>query len=890
MRYRRLFDLRLGDNARVDAEMDREIETHLAMRAADLERAGLSPDEARAEARRRFGNFDDARTRLHAAARQREASMRQRDRFGSFVADVRYALRQARRAPGFTALSVATLALGIGATTTMFTLVDSVLLRPLPFAHPERLVMLYGADSAKNEVRMVSSADWLDWRRARSLESSALFSFPYRQGVVVGDSAVRVNATSVSGEFFAVLSPRFVAGRAFTNDEVQAGEPVAVISEGLWRRNYGADPRLDAPFRTAGRPLKIVGVVANGAEFPAENDVWIPTPITLRTDPTRINVNWQLVARLRPGVSGTAAAAELSTIARGIVASDPTASYDHGVSTEPLAESIVGPVSLYLALLMGVVLCVLLIVCANVAASSLARASVRSREMAVRTSLGAGRSRLVQQLLIEHVMLALLGGVLGLVVASVSLRGILALWGGQIPRANEVAMDLRVFAFALAVSLLAGTLAGTIPSLRMTRVSLRAILSSAGRTSASGGRNLAGASLVSLEIALAVLLLTGAALLIRSFRAVVGRDIGFDTNVATAEAALWGPTYARDSLRRFAYWESLINEFEHIPGVKAVGVGNWIPLGMTGQGFIDVAGRDVGGAGAVYRAVSQGFFSALRMPLVAGRLFDKTDGPGTQRVVVINHAMATKFWPGENPIGKLVRARSMESGDHGGTAPWLTVIGVVGDVRGYGLESDVAPEMYVYYRQAAAWRSNVMTALVRGSGRASSLLAEMQKRAHGIDPKVAVDVGTLEVRLRHRLAQRTLTMSLLAGLAGIALVLAALGIYGVLSYAVTRRTRELAVRAALGARPGQLLELVITSGLRVVVVGLAFGITAAFWLMRMLESLLVDVSPLDPVSFAGAIAVLFTVSLAAIVIPAVRATRLDPMIALQAECRTVGVE
>jgi len=883
MRYRRLFDLRLGDNARVDAEMDREIETHLAMRAADLEREGMSPQQARDEARRRFGNFDDARARLHAAARHREASMRQRDRFGSFASDVRYALRQASRSPTFTALAVATLALGIGATTTMFTLVYAVLLRPLPFAHPERLVKIYGADSAKHAIQLVSAADWLDWRHAQSLESSALYSFPGRLGIIIGDSAVRVTSETVTGAFFKTISPRFAAGRGFTNDEVDAGQGRVVISERMWRSSFGADPRLSTPLRTSARSFTIVGVVADGADFPAGTDVWMPRPFTLATDPGRLNVNWNLVGRLRPGVSMETAEAELSTIARGIRAGDPTALYDYGASTQSLSESIVGPASLYLRMLMGVVVCVLLIVCANVAASSLGRAAARMRELAVRTSLGAARSRLVQQLLIEHVLLAVIGGAVGLFIAWASLRGILSLWGGQIPRANEVSMDARVFTFAMAVSLIAGALAGTIPAMRLTRVALRDVLSSGGRTFAAGGRNLAGSSLVSLEIALAVLLLTGAALLIRSFRSVVGRDIGFDTNVATAEAMLTGPRYSRDSLRRFAYWESLIGEFERIPAVQAVGLANWIPLGITGQGFIDVEGHEPTEGGAIYRTVSSGFFAALRMPLVAGRLFDANDGPGTQRVVVVNRAMATKYWPGQTPIGRRVRARSQEAGPNGTPASWLTVIGVVGDVRGYGLETDVVPEMYVYYRQAPAWRTNLMTVLVRGSGRASTLLPEMRRRAHGVDPHLAVDVGTLDIRLRHTLAQRTLTTSLLSGFAGIALLLAALGIYGVLSYAVAQRTRELAVRAALGARPPQLLGLVVAAGLRVVVVGLACGVAAAFWLMRMLEALLVEVSPLDPISFVGAIGVLFAVSMAAIIIPALRATRLDPMIALQAE-------
>jgi putative ABC transport system permease protein len=882
MRYRRLFDLRLGGNARVDAEMDREIEAHLAMRAADLEREGLSPAEARDEARRRFGNFDDARERLHAAARQREATMRQRDRFGSFVADLRYAIRQARRAPGFTALTIATLALGIGATTTMFTLLDRVLLRPLPFSHPEQLVRLQGLDSAKNKIETVSSADWLDWRLARSISSSAIYSIPFRLDVVAGDSAIRVDADGVSSDFFKVLGARLVVGRGFTNDETDSGAPVAVVSERLWRNLLQADTHLGSPLRTPSRAYSVIGVVQSGQEFPAGTDVWI-TSIVAGKGGARVNVNWNLIARLQPGVSASTASTELTTFARGIRASDPTALYDYGAEAIPLAMALVGPAALYLKLLMGVVACVLLIVCANVAASSLARAAVRSREMAVRLSLGAARPRLIQQMLIEHMLLGLLGGVLGLFLAWAALRAILAQWGAQIPRASEVTMDVRVFVFTLLVSVLAGVLAGSLPAVRTTRVSLRMMLSAGGRTSASGGRGLAGASLVSLEIAIAVLLLTGAGLLIRSFRSVVGRDIGFDTNVATVDIGLGSPMYLQDSVRRAAYWETLIGDLERIPGVQAVGVSNWIPLGFTGQGFIDLQGREGTNIGAIYRMVSSGFFGTLRMPLIAGRLFNKEDGPATQRVVVVNQTMASKYWPGQNPIGKLVRARSMESGSKGSPAAWLTVIGVVGDVRTYGLESDARPEMYVYYRQAPAWRTLSMTALVRGSGRASSLLKEIQRRTRAIDPHLAIDIGTLDDRLRRTLATRTLTMSMLSGFAGIALILAAVGIYGVLSYAVTQRTRELAVRGALGAQPRQLLGLVLGAGLRVVIIGLAFGTAAAFWLMQMLESMLVGVSPVDPVSYAGAIAVLFVVSAAAIIIPALRATRLDPMIALQSE-------
>jgi len=879
--YRRLFDLRLGGRARADAEMDLEIESHLEMRVADLVRAGWSPEAARNEAMRRFGHFDTARRQLHTAARQRESAMRQRDWLGSLIADVRYALRQAKRAPGFTALAVATLALGIGASTTMFTLVEHVLLRPLPFPHPEQLVAVAGMDSSRNTVEMISSADWLEWRRAPSLQGSAIYSFPFRQGVVTPDSATRVSAEWVSGNFFEVLKPEFAIGRAFTEDEAVAQTPVVVISERLWRHMFSGDSRLRTPLRTGSRSYTIVGVVAQGREFPAGTDAWFPVGFTLATDPSRVNVNYLHMARMRPGATSAQLAAELTTIARGIRAADPSALYDYGASTTPLGQSVVGDASLYLILLMAVVLGVLLIVCANVAAAGMARAAARSREMAIRTSLGAVRGRLIQQLLVEHLCLGMIAGVIALFIAWASVRGILAVWGGQIPRAAEVSLDTGVFAFTLAMSVLSGMLAGVLPSLRVTRVSLSGMLSSGGRTAAKGGRNLAGASLVTGEIAVALLLLTGAALLIRSFRTVLGRDIGFNTNVATAEVALLGPTYA-DASRRYAYWDALIESYRAIPGVQAVGAANWIPLGLTGQTFIDINGRNVPGAGAVYRSVSEGFFRALDLPLASGRLFERQDGASAERVAVINRRLATLYWPTESPVGKQIRARGMESGPRGVPAPWLTIVGVVGDVRTYGLETEARPELYVMFRQTPS-RSNNMTVLVRGSIPASRLLREMRARASAIDPRLAVDVGTLDARLSATLAGRVLTMSLLTGFAGLALLLAALGIYAVLSYSVTQRTRELAVRSALGAQRAQLLLLVFRAGLRVVLLGMVFGVVAALALTRLLQSMLVEVDAIDPVSFFAAIIVLVVVAFVAILVPAVRATRLDPLIALQAE-------
>ncbi len=880
--YRRLVDLALGGRRRIDEEMDDEIDAHLEMRIADLVRAGMLPEDARAEAKRRFGDFEDARRRLHAAARQRDASVRHRDVLGSMLADLRSARRQARRAPGFTAIAIGTLALGLGATTAIFTLVERVVLRPLPFPRPEQLLSVSGLDSAGHETFTVSSADWLDWRGSPAMQASALYSIGFRQGIVAGDSATRLSAVRATGGLFGVLASRFVAGRPFTESDARDGSAVVVISERVWRQTFGADPALATPLRTATRAYKIVGVVASDQGFPDGVDVWFPVDFTLQPDPSRVNVNWFMIARRKADVTADQAWESLTGVARGIRERDPTALYDYGVTAQSLTNSVIGNVSSYFRMLIATAGVVLLIVCANVAASGMARAQTRAREMAVRSSLGAARSRLVQQMLLEHVWLGLIGGLLGLGLAWAAIRGVLAVWGDRIPRAGEVSMDARVFAFALGLSIVAGALSGVIPAVRVTRVSLSGVLQSGGRGAAAGGRNLAGASLVSLEIALALLLLTSAGLLVRSFRAVLSHDIGFDTNVATAEAALGGPLYETDSLRRYAYWNQLLAELRAIPGVQGAAVSQWIPLGLTGQGFVDVEGRDAGGMGAVYRTVSDDFFQTLRIPLVIGRTFGAEDGATTPRVAVINRVMAQRFFPGENPIGRRIRARSQEPQPHGRPAPWLTIVGVVGDIRTYGLESKARPEMYVDFRQTPR-RTTAMTALARGSGSAANLVGEIRRRARLVDPRVAVDVGTLDDRLHATLATRSLAMSLLSAFAAAAALLAALGIYGVLSFAVAQRTRELAVRSALGAPRSQLMTLVLGAGLKVSAVGLAFGIVGAAWLSSTIQSLLVDVTPLDPITYAGATLVLSIVVLAAILVPAVRATRMDPVIALQVE-------
>lgn len=879
--YRRILDLRPRGRRHVDAEMDREIDAHIQLRVDDLVREGMSPTAARAEAERRFGDFGEARQALHSAARQRAQTLRQRDLLGALAVDAKFALRQVRSSPGFASLVIATLAIGIGLTTAMFTLVERVLLRPLPFPHAEQLVALGSMDSLRQPIVVVSSADWQDWKReAKSLQSTAIYSLEGRMGIADADSATRVSARETSGNFFQTLGARFAVGRPFTEEEAQAQTPVVVVSEALWRRMLGADRSLSKPIRVGSRSYAVVGVVANGFDFPAGTEIWFADTFRPESGGMRNNINWLAIARLKAGVTRAAAAAELGAVARRIRTRDPVALYSYGVDVKSLGTTVVGGVARYLQLLMASVGFVLLIVCANVASATLGRGMVRAREMAVRASLGAGRGRLIRQLLIEHVMLALIGGAIGLALAWAGIRVLLDTWGSEIPRADEVRLDGAVFAFAFGVSLMVGIVSGLLPALRGSRVSLRGLMASGGRTMA-GGRNLPGTLLASAEIALALLLLTGAALLIRSFQTLLGRNLGFDTHVATAQMVVSGARYRGDPARRTAYWDEIARAYRAIPGVTAVGISNWVPLAAGGATFIELAGRDGANAGAGYRVVGEDYFRAMQIPLVAGRAFGAEDGPSTQRVVVINRRMAETYWRGRNPIGQLVKATSMESAG-GATAPWLTIVGIVGDIRHWGLEGEIGPEMYVLFRQVPSFTTS-MTVVVRSSAAGSRIRQEMRIRARSVDPLIAADVGTLDTKLDALLAPRRLTMSLLTGFALLALLLAALGVYGVISYAVAQRSRELAVRAALGAQRAQLLMLVMRDAARFVGLGMAAGLMCMAWLSRTMSAMLIDVSPLDPASYAMAVLLLALVAAVAVLVPARRATRLDPMIALQAE-------
>ena len=795
--------------------------------------------------------------------------------------DLRFAWRQARRSPGFSALVLLTFALGIGATTAMFTLVERVLLQPLPFAESGRLVALTSIDSAGTDIPVVSAANWLDWRTgSRQLQASAI-SRADQTTVAADGPAEKRMAVFVGGPYLQILRPRLVVGRLFTEAQVDASEALAVVSERLWRQMLRADSALGQTIRLSGRPYEVIGVVASGQEYPKGADLWVPGYVPRARGAMRNNINYQAIGRLAPGATLATARGELAGIAARIREEDPVALYSWGVGVQPLRDWIIGDAQQYLRLLLGSVGVVLLIACANLAGANLARAGGRRREMAVRVALGARRGRLVVQLLREHVLMALVGGALGTALAWVAVQLILGVGGGEIPRSDEIRLDLPILLFAAGLSILAGVLAGLLPALRTSLIAPRAVLAG-GAATARGARRLPGAPLVGGQVALALVLLAAAGLLVQSFRRLLDRDLGFETrDVVTAEVTLYGERYRENPGRAVAYWDGLLAELAALPGVEAAGAANWIPLGTAGTGFIEVAGRGDIGEFAGYRVVTEDYFRALGVPLLAGRVFGPQDGP-EPRMVVINRAMAERHWPGQDPIGGQVRALSQEPQPGGAPPPWLTVIGVVGDVRHWGLESDPRPEMYVLYRQVP-FRAIGMTAVVRGGLPASQLMSEVRERVLARDPNEPPLLTTLEQRLADGLAPRRLVMALLSGFSLLALALALIGIGSMLSYAVARRARELALRAALGATRSSLVGLVLRGALAVLLAGAVVGVAGALGVTRLMRSLLVEVQPTDPAVLAASALLLLIAGLGAAAAPAIRAARADPMRTLKTD-------
>jgi predicted permease len=800
--------------------------------------------------------------------------------------DLAYAVRQRRRAPALTTVSLVTLALAIGLTTAVFAIVDGVMLRPLPFGEPGRLVALESVDSTGGSISTVSSANWSDWKRLnRTLAASAIY-MEGRVSVGIAANALRAQSAYVTAGFFDAIGARFRAGRGFDSASVASGDGGAVISEGFWRRELGRSAAIGSTIMVNGNRVPVVGILMSGQEFPAGTEVWTAFQPRAMGGGMRNNINWYAIGRLQPGTTAAQAQADLSQIARRIREEDPVALYSYGVHVLPLRDQLVGDTRSLLTLLAGAVGLVLLIACANLASTNLARGAYHQREMAVRSALGAGRRRLIRQVLVDHLSLALVGGMAGLGLAAVLVQSAAILAPAELPRFAQITLDARMLAVAFLVSALAGILTGILPAIQASRSAPNDILSGTARGAVSGGRGLPGRLLVAAEVALALILVSGAGLLLRSLDAVLSRPLGFETaHVVTAEISLGGPRYDRDSTAASEYWDRLLSELRQTPGVRNAGLTNFVPLVRGGTGFIEVEGKDLSGAGAGYRMVSEGYFDALGMTVLAGRRFGAEDRVGSPRVALVNAKLAATYWPGESPLGKRLRATSMEPGLNDALSEWITVIGIVNDVRHFGYVSEPRAEMFVLYRQLPAWRLTILTAMVRGTGAGgnAALIAAVRAAVARVDPGIPADLGTLESAARRVTAERRFASAVLQAFGALALLLAGIGVYGMLAFSVAQRTRELAVRSALGADRERLLRLAIVSAANVVGIGIALGIGGALVSGRVLESLLFEVSPGDPLVLVLAAAIIGIIGLIAALGPARRATRIDPMVVLRNE-------
>ncbi|HSM03980.1 MAG TPA: ADOP family duplicated permease [Longimicrobiales bacterium] len=878
--HRRIFRLRRTRRDDLRDELDEEIRTHLELREEEYRARGMCPEEARAEAERRFGDLEAARRALYASARRREARLEVRRWLDALVRDVRLSLRKMARAPGYAAVSVAILALGISLTTVMFALVDQVLLRPLPFPEPDRLVSLQSVGEGGEPYPQVSMANWFDWRETSTTLAATGIVREDRVTVGLGGDAFRATVAGVGGDFFQVFRPRMLTGRALSFDDGQEIRLVTVLSSTFAAARFGsAEQAMGRTVTISGRTYEVVGVVDRYEAFPERSDLWVAFFVNPGSGTLRNNVNFQAFGRLEPDADLERTRLGLDAVARGIRETDPEGAFhSHGVGVLPLREVVVADAADTLWLLMTAVLAVLVLACANLAGLGLARARSRASEVSLRRALGSGRGAIVRQLLIEHLGMAAVGGLLGLAVAWLVGGAVFDLLAAELPRAAELGLDLRVALFAGALTVGAGLLAGIGPALRTSK------LTGGARGAVRGGRGLPGGMLVATEVGLALAILIGGGLLLRSLRAVTDRDLGYDpAGVAVADVDLNGEEY-RSGLLAAEYWRALLGDLNGRPGVESAAVANWIPTGNGGTAFLSFPENPEPDFGGGYRVVSDRYFETLGISLRAGRTFDARDDLGTERVVVVNRALAERAWPDEDPLGRSIAAPSMEDWLYeDGPAPWLTVIGVVDDIRHGGHEADVRPELYVLYRQVPRWTRGMNVVIRSADASRAEVPALLRNLIRSPDPSLAVEVGWLEERVADRLRERVWTQRILGGFGLAALALACLGIYGLVAHGAAQRTREIAVRAALGAPRTGLLRLMLMGAGKVIAIGTAAGLVAAYGITGLLESLLVDVPATDPLTFAAAVVLLGGVGMLAALLPSLRAARLDPTTALRGD-------
>jgi len=863
---------------RRDREFAEEMESHLRLHVEDNMRRGMSPDEARRRALIDLGGVEQVRERC-------------RERRGipgleGLLQDVRYALRVLRRNPGFTLLAVLTLALGIGANTAIFSLVNAVLLRPLPYAGADRIVQVWHTppESFPGMTRfMVSPANYLDWRAQNHVFEFIAAYDSASLNWAGGDRPEAVTAGVVAPEFFAVLGARPLLGRAFTPDEETPGnDKVAVLGHRLWRSRLGSEADVvGRKIRLSGESYTIVGVMPAGFNFPQWADLWTPLAWSEKERQVRGMHNYRAIARLKPGVGVAQVQAEMRTISVRLERQYPEDDRGWGAIVVPLHDEMVGDVRPALLVLFAAVSLVLFIACSNVANLVLARTLARHKEIALRAALGATRGRVLQQVLCENVVLALAGGALGLFLALYGVDAIVAFLGDRLPRSAEVRVDARALVFTLLVSVLTGLAAGLLPALRLMNVNLsQALKQGQGKTASESGGSRTRAVLVIAEVALSLVLLVGAGLMIRTLAKLHAVDPGFDPRSAVSMTLAIPAAKYSTPAQQSAFFDRTLERVRSLPGVDSAGAVSTLPTAGSGSTQpVAIEGRPAAALSeqpeVAVRVLTPGYLRVMRIPVLRGRDVGDADAAGRPAVVLISESLGRTFWPGEDPVG-----RHLTLSFYAGVS--REVVGVVGDVKKDGLaDAHASPTLYVPLAQMPRpW----MSLVVRGSSRPEEIVPAVTRAVRQVDAEQPVlDVMTLENLLDESLAHQRVSMLLLALFATFAVLLAGLGIYSVLSYAVRRRVPEIGLRVALGARRSDVLWMVLGQGLRLTLAGLAIGTLGAFGLTRLLAGLLFGVRPTDPLTFVAVSALLCAIALLACYLPARRAMRVDPMVVLRHE-------
>jgi len=821
---------------------------------------------------------------------------------GTFVHDLKYGLRIVANNPGVSLVMILTLGLAIGANTAIFSVVYGVLLRPLPYPKPDQIVSMSEV-AADGHPMSFAGPNFHDLRAANhTLAGMAECNGDNVITVSSGSGPTRVDVTVVSQDFFKVMGVAPIVGRAFSADEMrEGGTPAAIASYGYWRQHLGgatelAPLKLKAELWGGDQVFSVVGVMPAGFSFPADTDLWVPAEF-FGDGPSRTAHNWRApVGRLREGVTLEQARQDLSTIAHHLNQQYKPDIDMTDASVVPLRDSLTGNVRQTLLILLGAVGFLLLVGCANVANLLLARAAARERELAVRVALGAGRGRLVRQFLAESLLLALAGGTLGVLMAQWGMATLVALAPPNLPRLGEVSINVPVLLFALGVSILVAMGLGVLTALRATAHDPQGGLAEGSRGQAGSVRSQRlGRILVGGQLAITLVLLAGAGLLGRSLLRVLSVDPGFRTaNIVTVEFELPTPANKTDAARPARVVNNMFERLRAVPGIEEVGGATRLPLasGFDPDGTFLILNRQsditkpedwerlvhiVPTGYADYVAASEDYFKALGIPLLHGRLFSERDAADAPHVAVISQSLAQATWPNQDPIGKTI-----EFGNMDGDLRLLTIVGIVGDIRAQSLEKPARPTVYVNYRQRPIGGRD-FTMVMRAALPPATVLAAARNILREIDPDVSPELRTFQQVFAASLETRRFNLALIGFFAGTALLLASVGIYGVMAYWVERRTREIGVRIALGAVPGDVLRLVLGHGSWTIAAGVGVGLAGALVLTRTMQSLLFGVSSADPATFAGVALLLALVALLASYIPARRATRVDPTVALRYE-------